>query len=156
MIFVTVGTTEFDDLVRAADRLAARLDEEVVMQIGRGQVEPIHARWFRLEPNLDAYYDAASLVIAHGGLGTVTEVARRGLPLVGISNPDRYDRHQDQILQALEELGHLIWCRDLAELPQAVALARQTHFRPYQPPPCTIHQVIASYLAALPPRRSRG
>ena len=47
MIFVTVGTTDFDQLVEAADRLAAAGDEEFVIQIGHGHYEPQHAAWFR-------------------------------------------------------------------------------------------------------------
>lgn len=146
MIFVTVGTTDFDRLVEAADRLAAASDEEVVIQIGHGRYEPQHARWFRFAESLAPYYEQASLVIAHGGFGTVTEVLRCGLPLVGVSNPDRYDRHQDQILQAFEEAGHLVWCRDLVDLPAAVERARSAALVPYRPPESHIHQVVQAFL----------
>ena len=150
MIFVTVGTTDFDALVAAADRLAAATDELVVIQIGHGQVEPQHAQWLRFAPSLDQYYDQADVVVTHGGLGTVTEVLGRGLRLVGVSNPDRFDRHQDQILQAFEQAGHLVWCRDLADLPAAVEQARRGRFVPYQPPPSHIHRVIERFLRDLP------
>jgi hypothetical protein len=66
--------------------------------------------------------------------------------VVGVSNPDRFDRHQDQILQAFEEAGYLVWCRNLASLPDAVAALRQAHLIPYQPPPSHIHRVIAAFL----------
>ena len=146
MIFVTVGTTDFDALVIAADRLAATTDETVVIQIGHGEVEPQHAQWLRFAPSLDPFYDQADVVVTHGGLGTVTEVLRRGLRLVGVSNPDRFDRHQDQILQAFEQAGHLVWCRDLDGLPAAVQRARQAQLGPYQPPPSHIHRVIDRFL----------
>ncbi|MEA3336537.1 MAG: PssE/Cps14G family polysaccharide biosynthesis glycosyltransferase [Chloroflexota bacterium] len=149
MIFVTVGTTDFDALVKAADQIATDSNETTVIQIGHGLIEPRHARWFRFEPSLEPYYDQADLVITHGGMGTVTEVLRRGLPVIGVSNPDRFDRHQDQILRAFGEAGHLIWCRNLADLPAAVLLARRTQFVPYQLPPSTIHQVITAYLHKL-------
>lgn len=148
MIFVTVGTTDFDQLVQAADALAAASDEEVVIQIGHGRVEPLHARWFRMAPSLESYYQEADLIITHGGLGTLTEVLQRGLRTVGVSNPDRYDRHQDQILRALSEAGHLIWCQDLAHLPQAVEQARAADFAPYLPPESRIHEVILDFLSA--------
>ena len=60
--------------------------------------------------------------------------------------PIGFDRHQDQILQAFEAAGHLVWCRDLADLPAAVKLARTASFVPYQPPPSNIHRVIAAFL----------
>ncbi len=146
MIFVTVGTTEFDQLVEAADRLAATIAEEMVIQIGRGHYEPRHAAWLRFAESLAPYYDRASLVIGHGGFGTVTEVLRRGLRFVGVSNPDRYDKHQDQILQAFAEAGHLVWCRNLAELPAAVEQARHATLVPYQPPESRIHEVVRAFL----------
>lgn len=149
MIFVTVGTTDFDELVVAADALAASTAETVVIQIGHGEVEPQHAQWLRFAPSLDPFYDQADVVVTHGGLGTVTEVLHRGLRLVGVSNPDRFDRHQDQILQAFEQAGHLVWCRDLAELPVAIERARQAQLVPYQPPPSHIHRVIDRFLRDL-------
>ena len=154
MIFVTVGTTDFDALVAAADALAASTDEPIIIQIGHGEVEPRHARWLRFAPSLDPYYEQADVVVTHGGLGTVTEVLRRGLRMVGVSNPDRFDRHQDQILQAFEQAGHLVWCRDLAELPAAIEQARQAHFVPYQPPPSHIHRIIDRFLSDLAQREA--
>lgn len=148
MIFVTVGTTEFDALVQAADQLAAA-GHDVVIQIGKGLVEPVHAQWFRFAPSLDACYEAADVVVTHGGLGTVSEVLQRRVPLVGVSNPDRYDRHQDQILQAMETAGHLVWCRDLADLPQAIQQARQRQLTPYVQPASRIGAVIREFLATV-------
>ncbi|MBC7223470.1 MAG: hypothetical protein H5T59_04215 [Anaerolineae bacterium] len=146
MIFVTVGTTEFDALVRAMDAWAAGHDEPVVMQIGHGCYVPRHGEHFRFAPTLVPYYNQADLVVAHGGLGTTMEVLHLGKPLVSVSNPDRYDRHQEDLLEALDAAGHLLWCRDLARLPEAIAEARRRAFVPYAPPPCRIHEVIAAYL----------
>lgn len=149
MIFITVGTTDFDALVAAGDALAAASSEPVIIQIGHGDVEPQHAEWFRFAPSLDAYYARADVVVTHGGLGTVTEVLRCGLRVVGVSNPDRFDRHQDQILAAFEQAGHLVWCRDLADLARAIEQARQAVFVPYEPPASHIHQVIRQFLDQL-------
>ena len=150
MVFVTVGTTEFDALVRAMDDLAPRLGEPVVMQIGRGIYEPRHGEFFRFAPSLSSYYQSVDLVVAHGGLGTTTEVLSLGKRLVGVSNPDRYDRHQEDLLGAMDAAGHLLWCRDLADLGQAIAEARRRTFVRYEPPSCTIHEVIAEYLNSGP------
>lgn len=149
MIFVTVGTTDFDALVAAADSYAAGAVEAVVIQIGHGELEPRHAQWLRFAPSLDPFYEQADVVVTHGGLGTVTEVLRRGLRVVGVSNPDRFDRHQDQILQAFQQAGHLVWCRDLAALPVAIEQARRSQFTPYDPPPSHIHRVIERFLSDL-------
>jgi len=146
MILVTVGTTDFDDLVRAMDALAPTLDEEVVAQTGRGRYVPLHMQHFDFAPSLEPYYARARLVVAHGGLGTAIEVLQHGLALIGVSNPDRYDHHQDDILRTLAQRGHMLWCRTLAELPQALAMAGQMTFVPYRSPECHIADVIRDYI----------
>lgn len=148
-IFVTVGSGDFDPLVKAMDALAPSLDQPVVMQIGVGRYEPRHATWFRLAPSLAPYYERAALVVAHGGVGTTLEVLQRGLPLVGVDNPDRYDQHQQDLLSYLDEKGHLVWCRDLARLREAIARARAQTFVPFQAPPTAIHLIVEAFLQAL-------
>lgn len=148
MIFVTVGTTDFDPLIRAMDALAPTLDEPVVMQVGRGQVRPQRAaEWFDFVPSLEPYYREASVVVSHGGLGTLVEVMRLGGRLVGVSNPERYDHHQEDLLAHFERAGGLIWCRSLSDLAASIAMARTRTFAPYVEPPCEIHRVIARYLS---------
>lgn len=145
-VVVTVGSTDFDALIRAVDDITPALGLQGVMQIGHGQYTPAHMPFFRFCPALDPYYDEASFVIAHGGLGTTVEVLNRGLPLVSVSNPDRYDNHQQDLLAAMDEAGHLIWCRRLGELSQAIERLQTTPLRRYSPPQCEIHLVIHQFL----------
>jgi UDP-N-acetylglucosamine transferase subunit ALG13 len=153
MIFVTVGTTEFDGLIKEMDLIAPTLHEPVVMQVGHGTVRPAHAaEWFPYAHSLESYYRQASVVVSHGGLGTLVEVLRAGGRLVGVSNPQLYDRHQEDLLATFEKDGYLVWCRELARLPEALDTARVAYFRPYQPPSCTLHQEIAAVLSQ--PNRS--
>jgi beta-1,4-N-acetylglucosaminyltransferase len=153
MIFVTVGTTDFNALIQRMDELVPTLADQVIMQIGRGTYWPRHAQAFRFAPTLDEYIAGAQLVVSHGGLGTIMEVVRRGIPLVGVSNPDRYDMHQDDLLETMERAGHLIWCRSLDDLEAAIDSARHRQFTPYVDPPCRIHEVIARFLHNVPRNR---
>ena len=147
MIFVTVGTTDFDALVRSMDLLAPQLGEEVEMQIGHGEYEPRHCSWFRFASSLEPYYARADVVVAHGGLGTVMEVLRRGGKLIGVANPDRYDQHQEAILRRFETDGYLVACYDLADLANAITHARTTPLRRYPRPQTTLHLEIGAFLA---------
>jgi UDP-N-acetylglucosamine transferase subunit ALG13 len=147
MIFVTVGTTDFDALAARMDELAPALGEDVIMQTGRGLYTPLHCRSFRFAPSLEQYYDQARLVVSHGGLGTLVEVMRRGKPIIGVSNPDRYDLHQNDLLGELERGGFLVWCRDLGQLGDDIGRAGAMTFARYQDPPCHIHTVINDFLA---------
>lgn len=147
-IFVTVGSTDFDLLVRAVDSLAPSLPGTGVMQIGHGVYEPRNWPHFRFAPTLAPYYDRATLVIAHGGLATTMEVLNRGLPLVGVSNHDRADNHQDDLLTAMEQEGYLVWCRDLNKLDQAIHTALTVPPKPYHLDECQIHLRIHEFLAS--------
>ena len=149
MILVAVGTTDFDALLRTMDELSSSLPENMIMQIGRGQYTPKHCEYFRFAPSLSPYYERASLVVSHGGLGIVTEVMTHRLPLVSVEDPAQPDRHQRQILGVWEQEGHLIWCKDLEELPQAIDRAMTQRFEPYVPPETQIHTIITEFLENL-------
>lgn len=145
-LFVTVGSTDFDPLVRAVDELLPVLGWLTgTMQIGHGRYEPRHLPYFRFAPSLAPYYAAASLVVAHGGLASTMEVLQQGVPLISVSNADRYDGHQDELLAALAAEGYLYWCRELNQLEQAMIDVQRRPLRPYEPPACQIHLVIEEY-----------
>jgi UDP-N-acetylglucosamine transferase subunit ALG13 len=146
VIFVTVGTTDFDELIQRMDELAPELGEEVVSQIARGSYRPRNGRYFRFAPSLDSYLADARLVVSHGGLGSIMETIRLGKPLVGVSNPDRRDLHQDDLLGTLESGNHILWCRSLDDLKASIASAATMQFARYDEPPCTIHTAIQDFL----------
>lgn len=149
-LFVTVGSTDFDPLVCKVDELVPNLGfNEGIMQIGSGHYMPQHMPYFRFAPSLTPYYAQASLVIAHGGLAVTTEVLSQGLPLVSVSNADRYDRHQEDILRALADEGYLCWCKNLDELGATIEDAQSKVLRRYTVPECNIHRVIEHYLDSL-------
>jgi UDP-N-acetylglucosamine transferase subunit ALG13 len=156
MIFVAVGTTDFDALLQSMDELTSSLPEKVIMQIGRGKYVPKHCEYFRFAPSLTPYYEQASLVVSHGGLGIVTEVMTLGLPLIAVEDPAQPDRHQRQILCVWEKERHLIWCKDLHKLPQAINHAKEREFEPYTPPQTWIHTVISGFLESLEHGRKAG
>jgi beta-1,4-N-acetylglucosaminyltransferase len=146
VIFVAVGTTDFDDLIREMDEVALTLSEEIVMQIGNGQYIPKNCQYFRFSPSLEPYYSQASIVVSHGGLGIVMEVLERGNKLIGVENVTCHGEHQRDLLSALAEGGYLIWCQDLNTISGALACARRYTFKRYVAPGCEIHTMIKDFL----------
>jgi UDP-N-acetylglucosamine transferase subunit ALG13 len=146
MIFVTVGSTDFDALVATMDGLAPQLGEEVVLQIGLGTYVPHNAQYFRFAPSLTPYYQQASVVVAHGGLGTIVEALEQRVRLVCVVNPTTYDRHQEHLLRIFAGQNLLLWCPELSGLAAAIGEARNRVFSRYQPPECHIHEVIKRFL----------
>ncbi len=145
-LFITVGTTDFDKLVKAVDFFLPSLNMKGIIQIGHGRYVPVNLPFFRFAPSLATYYKKASLIISHGGLATTMEILRLGLPLVSVSNHDRYDNHQDDLLAEMENEGYLIWCRSLAKLKEAIEVAMIKKFKKYIRPECNIHKIIGKFL----------
>jgi len=101
MIFVTIGSAvkgiEFTRLIKKMDDIAGKLDEEVVMQIGTVPYEPQQAKYFRYasyQENL-SYFQKASLVIGHGGTGTILNALRFQVPIVVVPRRHHYGEHVD-------------------------------------------------------------
>lgn len=126
MIFVTVGSTlAFDDLVRTMDLLAQRREagDEVVCQIGRGSYQPVHCEYFRFAPSIDPWIEKASVVVSHGGTGSVSHLLSQGKPFVAVANRAGADDHQVEFLSRLARRVNILWTKDVGELPDLLRLA---------------------------------
>ena len=146
MIFVTVGTTGFDDLVKHVDHIAVTETEEFIIQIGPGTYLPQNCQYFRYEPSLEAYYEHAEVIISHGGLATVSEVLVTGRSLVAVEDQSQPDRHQREILSAWEAEGYLLWCKTIESLTTCITAAKSISFTRYTLPSCDIPNVIQRYI----------
>jgi len=146
LIFVSVGSTRFDELVQAIDLIAPVLMEEVVVQIADGSYVPKNCGWFRYAERLDEYLERADLVIGHGGAGVTFEVLGLGKRLISVENPHALEGHQADLLGKLAGEGHLVWCRDLRKLEQAIRYAKRADLKEYVRPACEIARVIARWL----------
>jgi beta-1,4-N-acetylglucosaminyltransferase len=132
VIFVTVGTWQFDSLIMHVDRLVeeGRIREPVIAQIGNGKYQPRHCEFFRLRPSIEPYFREAHLIISCGG-ATVYEALHWGARLVAVANPDVADNHQSHHLEYLARRGYLLWCRQLDDLESLIHSTTPVH--PYEP-----------------------
>ncbi|CAN0892181.1 UDP-N-acetylglucosamine transferase subunit ALG13 homolog [Linum grandiflorum] len=128
MVFVTVGTTLFDALVRAVDteqvkrELSRRGYTHLLIQIGRGSYLPQKSKgddedgslsvdYFTFSSSIADHLRAASLVISHAGSGSIFETLRLGKPLIVVVNEDLMDNHQCELAEELAERNHLYFTR---------------------------------------------
>ncbi|KAL8112413.1 uncharacterized protein LOC141668708 [Apium graveolens] len=125
-VFVTVGTTSFDSLVRAADtrevkeELSKRGYTDLVIQMGRGSYFPtessgeggsLNVEYFTFSSSIADNLKEASLVISHAGSGSIFETLRQGKPLIVVVNEDLMDNHQSELAEELAERKHLFCAR---------------------------------------------
>lgn len=126
MIFVTVGTTlSFDGLIEAVDAFVCEgaIASPVICQIGNGAYAPRNCEFFRFRPSIEELMMKASVVICHGGTGTVLGLLAMGKPFIAVANRSGADDHQAQFLARLEKEIPVLWTADLRELPALVKKA---------------------------------
>ncbi len=126
MIFVTTGTTLcFDELIEAVDGLVAngQISEPVVCQIGNSKYVPENCDYFRFQPSIDEWIQKASLVISHGGTGTVLSLIINQKAFIAVANSRAADNHQVQFLSRLGQMISLLWTESTEELPALIQQA---------------------------------
>ena len=101
MIFVTVGNSikgvEFHRLIQEMDGIARDLNEDVVAQIGTIEDPPRHLRSFSYLNYVEIleYFKQASMIVGHGGVGTVIHALTYGKPLILVPRSKTYGEHID-------------------------------------------------------------
>lgn len=123
LIFITVGTTlPFDELLAEADRLAASgvITEPLVCQGGTSLYRMLHGEQFVGAPSLDGYYEQASLVVCHGGGGTVLELLISGKPFVAFPNTRGAGDHQSSFLRQVSKIADISWSSAVSDLQRLI------------------------------------
>ena len=135
MIFVTVGNSikgvEFYRLINKIDDIADELQEEVVAQIGFIDEYPKNIQWFAyLSFNeVLTYFKQASIIIGHGGVGTVINAITYKKPLIIVPRSSNYgehfDDHQLELAAQLRDLEGIFIVDDIENLKTTVLEVRE-------------------------------
>lgn len=120
-IFITVGTTEFNQLIELVNTdeflncvSSCRVDK-VTVQIGRGTCEPqylvdnsgrfdVESSFYRFKSNLHDDMCAADIIISHAGAGSILESTALRKPLICVVNSTLQDNHQTELADAVNAM----------------------------------------------------
>jgi UDP-N-acetylglucosamine transferase subunit ALG13 len=94
MIFVTVGTQvhDFKRLFSYLEKLEC--EEEIIVQYGHSTYN-LDYKSFSFDDNLHQYIKDASIVICHGGAGTMIEALKLNKKIIAVPRLKSYDEHVD-------------------------------------------------------------
>lgn len=123
-VFITVGTTEFNELICSLDNLSfvdslteARC-KELSLQIGRGDFPRklselcnsagILYDCYRFKPDLRQEMVKSHLIISHCGAGSILEALEMKKPLIVVVNSSLQGDHQRELSDALAVDGHCL------------------------------------------------
>ena len=124
MIFVTVGTQKFpmDRLVKAVDELAACTNAQFFVQSGHSGYIPAHCEYspFLSKEELGEKLDQCSMVICHGGVGSILLGLKRNMKVIVVPRLEKFgehvDDHQVEIAESFSKAGYIRLVTDTADL----------------------------------------
>ncbi|MHA1137337.1 MAG: glycosyltransferase [Candidatus Thorarchaeota archaeon] len=142
---MTVGTSlPHDGLIMKVDGLVKEgtIADDVVAQIGAGKYIPKNIDYIRFAPSLEEFYQKADIVISNCGAGTIMENVTKGRSLIVIQNPDITGGHEWEMVTKMEKGGHLVWCKDIDDLANAIQTAKTKKFASFKPRQFSLEEVI--------------
>jgi len=135
MILVLLGTqnNSFKRLVEEIDNLIeiGIIKEEVVVQAGYTKYETKNMKIFSLiqKEELEILQEKASLVITHGGVGSIISSIQKGKKVIAIPRLHEYlehvNNHQKEIVEYFTKKGNIIGVFDIKKLGQAIKASCQ-------------------------------
>ena len=147
IVFVTVGTTKFPELIEqvSSRNFIAHLEQigatELLIQHGSSscslsESSKIRATCFDYSSSIAEHIANADLVISHAGSGTILERLHtgNGRRLVVVVNENLMDNHQIELCTKLHQLEHLQACFRVENLCDAIRECMSRTFKPYPKP----------------------
>ena len=141
MIFVTVGSQKFpfDRLIRKVDQMLREglIQEEVFIQTGASRCVPScpHQAFCEGE-QFQTLLETCSVLITHGGAGTMVDAVKRGKRVIVVPRLARYgehvDDHQRELVRRMHQLGLVYACLEVEELGEALRWVRSHPPKPFR------------------------
>jgi UDP-N-acetylglucosamine transferase subunit ALG13 len=135
MILVTLGTQD-KSFVRLLEALEDQINhgeisEEIIVQSG---FTKFNSKYMTLIPylsqdELDTYRRNASLIITHGGVGSILDGCRVEKKIIGCARLKMYKEHindhQVEICEKFSRDGYILYAADLKDIPSLIKDANQ-------------------------------
>lgn len=125
-VFVTVGTTKFDELIASVtehfilDTLKSKGYTSMTIQMGNGTFIPkpsdvMKISSYKFKPDIGPDISNSDLVISHGGAGSIMQALDHGKSLLVIINEKLMDNHQYELAEKLFDEKRLYYttCKKL-------------------------------------------
>ena len=123
MIFVMLGTQN-NSFIRLLEH--GTITEKVIVQSGYTKYKSDKMKVFDLIPRdeLEKYQNEASLIITHGGVGSIVSSIKKGKKVIAVPRLHKYEEHvndhQKDIVELFNKKKYIIGINDVNELEQAI------------------------------------
>ncbi len=156
MILVVLGTQDksFTRLLEAVDREIEKgtIREKVIVQAGQTKYESSNMEIFDFlpAPEFDKLMDKASLVITHGGAGTILTAIKKGKKIIAAARLEKYKEHhndhQKQIIHEFASKGYLLELRDFQKLGTMIQKCKNFKLKKFESNTPHMIQILEQYI----------
>ncbi len=147
-IFVTVGTTPFDQLIRSID-LHCRNINEIQFQIANAEYIPVNFPYFYFSDQIFCYYERADIIICHAGAGTVYKLLEMDKKIIVVPNLFRSDTHQQDLAKFVEINEYALVCWDIEKINDYIQQSNIFVPKKYQKDEFTGHKLLNKIIKEL-------
>lgn len=156
-LVVTVGTTEFEELLRELDtpafyQLCKDMGfDTVVFQTGRGKHIPaaspiINVETLDFTPDITELFKGADTVVSHCGAGTLLDCLKLNKRVIAVVNNTLMDNHQRELFDKLRDEHYIVGFTSPQEVMKDLNLLRNyltTQWKQYEKPShCILNDLI--------------
>lgn len=138
MILVTLGTQDksFERLLKALDKavVKGKIKEKIIVQAGCTEYKSKNMEIFDLTSpeELDKLVKKCSLLITHGGVGSILTGIKYNKPIIAAARLSEYrehtNNHQKQIIKEFVKSGYILELEDFDNLDKLIKQAKK--FKP--------------------------
>ena len=156
MVLVLLGTqnNSFNRLLEEIEKNIedGLIKEEVIVQAGYTKFESKEMKIFDLIPKerLLEYQEQASLIITHGGVGSIISSIKLGKKVIAVPRLHEFgehvNNHQIDIVRNFNEEGYIIGIEKVKDLKQAILKAKEFKPRKYEMNNQLMLDLISNYI----------
>ena len=134
-LLITVGTTKFENLIKAIDNddfynmIINNGFTKIIIQKGYGEYIPKNYKKFEnkikiqiseILNNFENVIKSSELIISHGGAGIILESLKNKRKIIICVNDELMDNHQIELASSLHNEGYAHYCKDLSKITEEV------------------------------------
>lgn len=156
MIFVVLGTHElpFDRLLKEIEHQiqVGNINERVLVQAGhtRYRTSKMDFIEFTTYEEMARLYDEASIIITHGGTGSITMGVKMGKRVIAVPRLIKFGEHNDdhqlEIVKQFKESGHILAWNDHDDLGEVLKEIKSFQPAPYESGKSEILTIIKNFI----------
>ena len=143
-ILITVGTTKFENLIKAIDNeqfyemLIKNGFTKIIIQKGCGEYIPknyknyenkIKIQISEILNNFENIIKSSELIISHAGAGIILESLKNKRKVIVCVNDELMDNHQIELASSLHENNYVYYCKNLPNITEEAEKVISNNFK---------------------------